>query len=31
LCISAHAQARHRAGTHDLDKFAFGKIHIGNH
>ena len=27
----AHAQASHRASTHDLDKFAFGEIHICNH
>ena len=27
----AHAQACHRAGTHHLNKFAFGEIHICNH
>jgi hypothetical protein len=29
--IIAHAQARHCASAHDLDKFAFGEIHICNH
>ena len=30
LGISAHAHAGHRASAHDLDKFAFGEIHICN-